>query len=254
VGRWEVHFPAFWAAAVSDGRIYLASGEPEIVVLDNRCLTTYWLEIATHENGFSGSRWRSDVFVGHEADSSVDFDFVLHTGDGEFTAAASIDPGRQGVFQDIVDILGYRGTGALEIRASGPLTITSRVYSESDSSTYGAFLQAHRSSDCIGSGRLYGLRQVEGEFRTNISVTNTTDVTREVWVTLYRTDGQELIRYSMEVEPGMVVQDLQPFKNRAGEPNLGWGYATVEGEAGILACASVIDSRTNDAVIVPLLP
>jgi len=94
---------------------------------------------------------------------------------------------------------------------------------------------------------------VEGEFRTNIGVTNTTDENREVWITLFRTDGEELIRYSVEIEPGMVVQDMQPFKNRAAQPDLGWGYATVEGEKGILACASVIDSRTNDAVIVPLL-
>jgi hypothetical protein len=93
---------------------------------------------------------------------------------------------------------------------------------------------------------------MEGDFSTNISITNATDENREVWITLYRNDGEELIRYSMEIESGMVVQGMQPFKNRANEPSLGWGYAMVEGEKGILACASVIDSRTNDPVIVPL--
>ena len=238
--------------AASSGRIYLATGGSEIVILDQGCLTTFWVEIVAHDSGLHSSQWRSDVFISHEAENSVGFDFVLHTVDGEFTAEASVDAGHQGVFEDIVGLLGYEGKGALEIQTSYPITISSRIYNETDAGTYGAFLQGYRSSDCLGAGKLNGLRQVEGEFRTNISVTNTTDETREVWITLYRTDGEELIRYSMEIEAGMVVQDLQPFKNRAAQPNLGWGYATVEGEKGILACASVIDSRTNDSLIVPL--
>jgi len=252
VGRWKFDGDG-WAVTISDDRAYLAGGQPGVVVLENGCLTTYWVEIVTHDDGFHGSQWRSDVVISHGADRRVGFDFILHTVDGDITAGASVDKGEQGVFEDIVGLLGYEGTGALEIQASHPIRITSRIYSETNPGTYGAFLQGHRSTDCFGGGALFGLRQVEGEFRTNISVTNTTDETREVWITLYRTDGQELVRYSVEVEPGMVVQDLQPFEDRAGQPNLGWGYATVEGGTGILACASVIDSRTNDALIVPLL-
>jgi len=252
VAGWEFEGDA-WGVAVSDGRVYLAVGQPGVVILDNRCLTTYWVEIVAHANGLHGSQWRSDVIISHEAERRVAFDFILHTIEGEFTAGASVETGHQGVFEDIVGLLGYEGTGALEIQATHPITITSRVYSEMDPGTFGAFLQGYRSSDCFGDGKLYGLRQVEGEFRTNISITNTTDETRQVGITLYRTDGTELIRYSLEVEPGMVVQDVQPFKDRAGQPNLGWGFATVNGGKGILACASVIDSRTNDALIVPLV-
>jgi len=252
VGWWDFEGDG-WGVEVSNGRVYLAGGEAGIVILDNRCLTTYWVEIATHTSGFHGSQWRSDVIISHEAERRVAFDFILHTVEGEFTAGASVETGHQGIFNDIVGMLGYEGNGALEIQASHPLTITSRIYSETDPGTYGAFLQGYRSSDCFGSGKLHGLRQVEGEFRTNINVTNTTPEAREVWITLYRTDGSELSRYSVVVEPHMVVQDLQPFKNRAGQPNLGWGFATVYGEEGILACASVIDSRTNDALIVPLV-
>jgi len=251
-GGWEFEGEA-WGVAVSDSRAYLAGGQPEVVILDIRCLTTYWVEIVVHDSGFHGSEWRSDVVISHEAERGVPVDFILHTVDGLFTAGAYVDRWHQGVFEDIVGLLGYEGKGALEIQASQPITISSRVYSETDGGTYGAFLQGFRSSDCFGGGKLYGLRQVEGEFRTNISVTNTSDETREVWITLYRTDGEELIRYSLEIESGMVVQDMQPFKNRAAQPNLGWGFATVDGGKGILACASVIDSRTNDALIVPLV-
>jgi hypothetical protein len=251
VGWWKFEGDG-WGVAESNGHTYLAAGQQGLVILDNRCLTTYWLGAVAHSNGLHGSEWRSDVVVSHSAERRVAFDFVLHTVDGMLTAEASVGTGGQGVFEDIVGLLGYEGKGALEVQADHPVTVTSRIYSETDPGTYGAFLQAHRSSDCFGSGMLYGLRQVEGEFRTNISVTNTTDETREVGITLYRTDGLELIDYSIEVPPKMLVQDLQPFKHRAGQPILGWGFATVSGGEGILAFASVIDSRTNDALIVPL--
>ena len=252
IGTWTLEGGAI-AVEASNGGIYLATGKPEIVILDSRCLTTYWVEIVTHNSGLQGSEWRSDVLISHDAERSVGIEFILHTVDGVFTAETSVDAGRQGVFEDIVGLLGYEGIGALEIQATHPITVMSRVYNVSDTGTHGAFLQGHRSSDCSGNGKLYGLREVEGKYRTNISATNTTDEPREIWITLYRTDGFMMMSYSIDVGPGMVVHDLQPFKYRRCRTNIDWGYAKVEGGKGILACAQVIDSRTNDAVIVPLL-
>ena len=86
------------------------------------------------------------------------------------------------------------------------------------------------------------------------SVTNASDTEAEVSIRLYSTDGTELHEYSLTVGAGMVVQDLEPFKSRADEPNLGWGYAEVEVASGqgIVTSASVVDSRTNDATIIPM--
>jgi hypothetical protein len=252
IGTWTFDGDTL-AVAVSNGEIYLATGQPEIVILDSKCLTTYWVGIVTHNSGFHGSEWRSDVLIGHEAERSVGIDFILHTVDGEFAARASVDAGQQGVFEDIVGLLGYEGKGALEIRTTHPITVTSRIYSKAETGTHGGFLQGHRVTDCPGSGKLYGLREVEGKFRTNISVTNTTDETREVWIALYRTDGFMMIRYSIDVGPGMVVQEVRPYEYRRGRSNIDWGFATIDGGEGILASATVIDSRTNDAVIVPLM-
>jgi hypothetical protein len=51
----------------------------------------------------------------------------------------------------------------------------------------------------------------------------------------------------------MSVQEIQPFKNRVNRPNLGWGSALIDAPSGgILTSATVIDSRTNDAVVVPM--
>ncbi len=48
-------------------------------------------------------------------------------------------------------------------------------------------------------------------------------------------------------------QDPEPFKRRASQPNIGWGFAEVEvlSGSGILASASVVDSVTNDATTIP---
>jgi len=245
--------------AASSGRIYLGTGGSDIKILDSRCLTRYWVEIAAHKDGSNDSHWRSDVIISHQQERKVNIDFILHTVDGEFNAEASVGVGRQGVFEDIVGLMGYEGMGALEIQADLPITVISRAYSETDSGTFGTYFLGHRASECLGRRsevRLLALRQEEGKFRTNISVTNTGAETGNVKITLYRTDGKELVSYWVEVEPRMAVQDLQPFKNRAGEPNVGWGFATVrvgDSRTTMLVSATVIDSRTNDPAMVTMV-
>jgi len=50
------------------------------------------------------------------------------------------------------------------------------------------------------------------------------------------------------------VQDLEPFRTRANNPNLGWGFAklVVTSGNGVVGSASVIDGRTNDATTIPM--
>ena len=61
------------------------------------------------------------------------------------------------------------------------------------------------------------------------------------------------ITVQIVIGSGMSVQDLEPFRTRANQPNVGWGFA--EGEvvsgSGIITSASVIDSRTNDPTTIP---
>ena len=72
-------------------------------------------------------------------------------------------------------------------------------------------------------------------------------------MTLYRSDGEELVSYPVYLDPGRVVQDLQPFKDRAGAPNVGWGFAKVTVHDGpMLVTATVIDSRTDHPMMVPM--
>jgi hypothetical protein len=132
-----------------------------------------------------------------------------------------------------------------------------RTFNIGPDGTVGQFYDGHIGGAGLAtgqSGRLIGLRQMTDSFRTNISVTNTGTDAAEVRITLYSADGSVLHAYYLTVGPGRVVQDSQPFKRRAGEADLGWGFVLIEvtDGYGVHASASVIDVRTNDATTIPL--
>jgi hypothetical protein len=219
----------------------------------------YWTEIAAHSSGLNNSVWRTDMVTRNMAQSAASVEFVLHTGSGTTTASGAVDPSAQGVFEDIVGQMGLSDKGAVEICSNQPLEVASRVFNTSDAGTFGQFINGYAGGAGLTVGqvaRLIGLREAAGAFRSNISVTNTGLVPGEVAVTLWSSTGTPIITYTLSVGSGMVVQDVQPFANRAGQPNIGWGYATVEviSGNGILTSASVIDAKTNDATTVPMKP
>lgn len=248
------------AAAAAGGRIYLAAGRDQVHVLEASCLNTYWVGVVAHNDGAAGSRWRSDVIISHHADHPVAIEFILHTEDQVITADASVGPRSQGVFEDVVGLLGYEGSGALEIRARAPVNIISRIYSQTSTGTSAACFRGYRSPDGLKRDEsvwLYGLRQQEGEYRTNLNFTNAGTEPASVVITLFRSNGEELVEYYVHVDPGLMVQDPQPFKNRASQPDLGWGFANVwvdpNTDGPILVSATVIDSRTNAPTTVPMI-
>jgi hypothetical protein len=217
----------------------------------------YWTEIAAHIEGDNDSVWRTDVSARNLATSAAGVEFVLHTGSGDVTSEESIPSGAQGVFEDVVGAMGVEdGKGALEICSDQPLEVVARIFNQSPTGgTFGQFLYGYPGGAglAVGQGaQLLGLRQQEGAFRTNISVTNTGLDTAAVRITLFANNGTELHSYTLEVGSGMVYQDTQPFKRRAGRPNLGFGYAVVEVTQGygVLTSASVIDDVTNDATTI----
>jgi hypothetical protein len=217
----------------------------------------YWTEIAAANQGSAGSVWRTDVAIKNSANDIANVEFILHTDNaGNVTATGAVDPLAQGIFEDVVgDGLGFEGKGALEICSDQPLELVARIYNTSAEGTFGQALDgiSYAGLPTGGTARLLGLRQVQGEFRTNINVTNTGMDAAEVEITLFATNGSEVESYSLTVGSGMSVQDLEPFRTRANQPNVGWGFAEVEviSGSGIITSASVIDSRTNDPTTIP---
>ncbi len=262
-GSLGVHNPSWSARTItatiqaveSGGGFPPGGGDANAVACDSNYV--YWTELAARRDGAAGSVWRTDLVARNNGDSTADVEFILHADTMMFMAEGAVNAGAQGVFEDIVNLIGADGQkGALEICSSQPLEAVARIYNVTDVGTFGQFLDGISYSG-LGegaTGRLYGLRQRAGEFRTNISVTNTGMETATVEVTLYGTDGAELTSYELSVGSGMTVQDIEPFRTRADSPNVGWGFAkmmVVSGH-GIITSASVIDSRTNDPTTIPM--
>ena len=261
-GSRGVHNPSFATTTIETSKTAIIEAGIAVGGGGNGTITctsehVYWTEIATHNDGVDDSVWRTDLVARNTGDSAAEVDIILHRRSGDVMVEGVIDPSAQGVFEDIVGLMGVTDKGSLQICSSEALEVMSRVYNQSDDGTYGGFVDGHPAGVGMTAGetaRLIGLRQMEGAFRTNISVTNTGGVTAWVAVTLYASDGAELHSYDLAVPSGLVVQDLEPFRTRAGQDNLGWGFATVRVAtgSGVLTSASVIDAVTNDGVTVPM--
>jgi fibronectin type 3 domain-containing protein len=245
-------------AAVTDSGGLGASASISLTVKSVAdCTYASWIEIAIHGSGSFGSAWRTDVVSRNMADTQATVAYTLHTASGDHAMSVPLDPGAQGAFEDIVGLLGVDGKGALEICASHPVTSVARIYNQSDTGTFGQFLPAYANTSGLHQGEmaaLLGLRQLEGVYRTNLSVTNSGSTTANVTVALFDPPGSQIYAYALTVPPGQVVQDSEPFRLRAGRPDMGWCYATVSVNtgSGVFTSASVVDSRTNDATTIPM--
>jgi hypothetical protein len=217
----------------------------------------YWAEIAAHSAGQNGSEWRTDLVARNLASSTANLQFHFHAASGDAAAAGTVPGSGQGVFEDIVGLLGKADKGSLEICSDKPLLVAGRIFNQSDHGTFGQYLDGHVANLGLQAGEagdLLGLREATGAFRTNLSVTNGGTQAAQVEVTLYDSSGTVLTTYDLAVAAGKVLQDIEPFAARADKPDLGWGFATVRVLSGsnVLASASVIDATTNDATTIPL--
>jgi len=261
--------------AVSDGNLFIGryysgfDGDIDEVRIYDRALSeaeiadllesgyVYWMDNAAHLPGQFGSQWRTDVAARNNGNARASVQFRLHSRDGVKSHGGSIEPAEQGVFEDLVGLMGYTGKGSLEVRSDQPLLVSGRIFNQADEGTFGQFVQGYPHGTGLSFGEstwLLQLRQQQGVFRTNISVANTGSAPAEVQVGLYDTEGTELTVFTLNLDPSELIQDTEPFLNRANSPNLGWGYAkvTVRSGFGVLASASVVDSVTTDATTVPM--
>jgi N-acetylneuraminic acid mutarotase len=256
--RWGV------GAAVVDGTVHLIGGGHGTPHLSGAYsvdsydpdLYTQWTEIAAHLAGSSGSQWRTDICAINENGDPAQVEVVFHGASGDSTMQTEIGSKQQRPFADLVGSMGLEDKGMVEVRSNQPLLVSGRTYSDEGDGTYGQACEFGAMDDGFGQGetaRLVGLRQEVGVARTNITVANGGIRPATVVLKLYACDGTELLTYGFLTIPvGEARQLIEPFVELADEPNLGWGYATVQvvSGAGVLASASVIDSRTNDATTV----
>lgn len=228
------------------------------IIDDSGPISIYWLDNVARTNGAAGSVWRSDVVLLNPNEEDAEVELWFFAPDGAHVLGATVRNGTEGIFEDVVALIGTQGKGCLGIGATQTLLVSGRIYNETSNGTFGQFVQGWNDGDGLGEGqwgRLLQLRQAEGQFRTNLTVTNSGVSDGKVRIKLFDSGGNELHSYTINVAPRTLKQDLEPYKNRAGRPNLGWGFAVVEaleGE-GLLVSASVIDSKTNDPTTIPII-
>jgi len=262
-GSHGVHNPSFAKGTVETSATEIveagiATGEggpPGGVACDADFI--YWTEIAASNNGVGGSVWRTDLVTRNKGAAAAGITVILHRETGSTSLEGMVDPEAQFVFEDVVGMMGIGGKGSLQVCSSEPLELLSRVYNQTDEGTFGTTLDGFVDGQGLDQGdsaRLIGLRQETGAFRTNLSVTNTSSKSARVRITLRGPAGSEVHAYGLDVPAGMVVQDVEPFRTRADQPDIGWCYATVEvrSGSGILTSATVIDAHTNDGNTIPM--
>lgn len=215
-----------------------------------------WIAVATHAQGSGGSQWRTDVGVVNKESSTANFEFYLYTSSGTIKGTASVSALGSAIFPDIVDQLKYSGSAAMEVRSDKNFILTSRTYNQTSGGTYGQFLDGYLTSQGLKGGEEAYLGQLteNSSFRTNIAFTNTGTTSASLTVYLYNSSGSLLGSYSVNLNPGEYKQELQPFKNKAGQNNMASGYAKVKvnSGSGIIGYASVVDNKLSDGTTIPL--
>lgn len=213
----------------------------------------YWAEVAGHMPGNGGSQWRTDVIARNLGSNDATLKFYLHQADGSnLQGGGTVVANGQKAFEDIVANAMNVGNnvGALEICSDQPLLVAGRNFNQASNGTFGQNLDGKVADLGYSAGQtvnLIGLRQSD-IYRSNISVTNAGTTEAQVSISLFDATGLLIKTYTVTVPAGTVVQDNEPYKNRANTPGIDWGYATVTVLKGtnVLTSASMIDSRTND--------
>jgi hypothetical protein len=220
-------------------------------------LRPQWLEFAARNRGFLESCWRTDLVVLNLSEQTAHVELTLHAPGAEFSTEIAVAGSEQAIFRDVVGLLGPSCKGMLEVQSDTPVVVSGRIYNQSEAGTAGHAIRGRDVYSGLLTGEtawLVGLRQVEGRYRTNINVSNLGGEPADVRITLFDSTGIQLDEFRLQVPPMRVVQDIEPFAERCGHPDLGWGYARVTAEKGrgVFVSASVVNNLTNDSVTIEM--
>jgi hypothetical protein len=196
------------------------------------------------------------VASGQSAGASVSSDpIVLNPRETRFLADVTLDtvPAGDGV------------VGALEWQSSSPIMGFGRIYTFTTTATYGFDLPAipqseamtakTSASDSTNVLQMYGMNSGDTNFRMNLDITNTSNVTLPVEVRVIDPTTSEIYggTRSYSIAPGSLLR-LIGYLGTIGAPlkdGLRITVAVKEGttipSGGILACAYTLDNRTQDA-------
>ena len=238
--------------------------------------TNGWLITSGRVEGAGGALFRTDVwlFNPHET-ATATTTLVLHPAvtSGEAappeiaSGSITLAPRETRFFPDVtLDTVpaGDAVVGALEWRSDLPLMAAARIYTFTPTGTYGFFLPAvplaesmtpkTSDDDIVHVLQIYGTNAGDQNFRTNLDVTNTSEVALPVEVRVIDAASQILGgTRTYTVAPGSLLRLGQIFEAVGApfEDGLRITVAIAPGTSvpsgGILAAAYTLDNRTQDA-------
>ena len=144
------------AASVIDN----VTNDPTTIEMTGGPDTSDWLPVASHAAGLNGSEWRSDVGVLDPGTAAANVTVVLYTSGGTKTTTTQVPAGSQAILTDVVNQLGYSGSGALEVQSDQPVIVTSRTYNQSGNGTFGQDYASYNAVSALATGQSAWLPQL----------------------------------------------------------------------------------------------
>jgi len=238
---------------------------------------------AAHVDGLASSLWQSDVRVTNTASQKIRYAFTFTPSgvDGAQegkTTEIEVGPGQTIAMDDMIKrwygqgSLGDGTNGTLEIRPLdfaakiGPDAISfvtiasSRSYNKTSTGTLGQFVPAIAFANFVGKSlpnspsSTLSLQQIvqNASYRTNLGLVEGSGKSANVEVTVFNATGQPLTSFTQLLKP-FEHQQLNSFLAQRGIIlNDGRVEVKVLSDTGrITTYASVVDSITNDPLLVP---
>lgn len=215
--------------------------------------------VVAHNPGLDGTFWRSTVSLWNASatENQISLEFLPedtdNSGGGIPTPQIVLTPFESRNIDDVVwtHFQINNGKGALVIKSERPITVTSRVFTDSEEGgTTGNRVRAVHESEFAGDEVVLSGVRLTGGFRTNLGlVTRDREITFEI--DLHRADGLLLDTPTVTVSARSMrqvpVEDLLPDLEVMPDPV---ASIVVRGDEAFLAYLAVIDGTSQDPIFV----
>jgi subtilisin-like proprotein convertase family protein len=220
----------------------------------------------SHATG-DGNFYTTDVHVTNLSSNPTQVTVSLlprfTTGEPAGTQQISLAPGETREVPDVLSTLfGLQDPSAAGLRfhpsAPAPLLITARTATREFGGTSGFFTPGEKAQSSLvgGGGRHLAVQLDQNEsFRTNFAITEVLGGSATVRVRARDGQGNVLSARDYTLSPNTSVGDtLDSLLNHGSASNVSLEFEVVSGTGGVLAAATAIDNRTQDAIYSPAVP
>lgn len=266
--------PPYFALSALGFAVFLTTSAAQAAT--SSATTNGWFIFAGRVAGLNNSIFRTDAWIFNPdavASATVTLTFREQGGVGSPIVSSPIVLAARETrfFPDLTFVspvpAGDGKVGSLEWQSDRPVMAAARVYTTSATGTFGFFLPGiptaesmppkTSAADTVNVLQMYGASGSDLAFRTNLDVTNTSNVSVTIQVRVI--DPVSSVVYGGTREFGVAARSLVRLGQilaTVGAPPIDGLRITVAikegtslpgGVGGILAVATTLDNRTNDA-------